>query len=596
MRRSSLIGFAAARSGRTQLSSIHAVFRIVWPQRVRFLLGLVAAVISVLLALAQPLAAGNIVASVSKPSAFASYVSVLIVLLILHATTEAVSRYALEVAGERAIREMRIDFVRHILALPMRVVETTRVGDLISRATADTNMVKNLASHSLARLTTGVLGVSGAAVLMFFVDRMLCIVALGSMTVAFVALYAIAPRLQIIAIRSQESVANITSDLERALSEMRTVKANQTEEFEAERITSSIGVVYENNCASARLIAIGNPVVRIATMGSLIVVLVTGGAQVAAGDISPDRFVTMMMYAMYLAAPVGDMFDALSELNKGIGPLRRVHQIESLPVEPVYAPERPFEEAQEHDAVGNSLVHAGGISFDSVEFTYPGANNFKVLNNASFSVKTGEHAGLIGKSGAGKSTIFSLACRLYEPNAGSISIGGRELRAMSVFEARSLIGLVDQHAPILYGTVRENIQYGNERVSDSDIFAVLERVNLAEFIDRLPDGLDSQVGEHGSLLSGGQRQRIALGRALLGKPSVLLLDEPAAMLDPTSEESLIEVLSEVKRTCAILTISHKRSTLSACDTLWKVERGQVIPTADFDSAHSVAGTDWLVVD
>lgn len=575
-RRSHAIGPEQTNYG--DFSAVREIIRIIWPQRARIAIGLITSIFVVALALLQPLVAGDVVAHVSQPSAFAAYITILVGLLIAHSITEAISGYLLEVAGERVTRDLRRDFARHLLALPLRTIEKMRLGDLISRATSDTTLVKNLASQSLVRLSTGMLGATGGALLMFHVDRVLTIVALSTMAIAAVVLTVIAPRIQKIAIRSQESVGIITSDLERALSEIRTVKANQTEEFEVKRITKSIDGVFRHNRDGARLVSIGSPLIRLATTGSLVVVLIVGGTQVSSGEVPPDHLVTIMLYAIYIAGPVSDVFESVSEIQRETGALRRISEVERLSVEPVYVT------AVENDPIiGKRLMSTSsnresgvseGLQFESVRFSYPGGNS-RVLDGVSFSVNIGEHAGLVGVSGSGKSTIFSLACRLYEPQAGTIRIAGSDLRKISLYEARSLVGLVDQHAPILFGSLRENLRYGNEAISDDDINEIVEIVSLGDLVRSLPRGLDSQVGEHGSLLSGGERQRIALGRALLGKPFVLLLDEPTAMLDSNAEESLIEVLSEVKKSCAILTISHKMSTLVACDTLWKLEHGRI---------------------
>ncbi|WP_439033261.1 ABC transporter ATP-binding protein [Gordonia terrae] len=572
-------------------SATRAILRIVAPQRVPVAVGLSTAIGAVALALVQPLAAGQVVAHVSEP-AFGMYIALLIGLMVVYAAVETVSGYFLDIAGERATLNLRRDFTKHILALPMRTIETMRLGDLISRATADTTLVKNLASYGLVRLTTGVLGATGGAVLMFGVDPLLCLVALGSMAVAGVVLGFVAPRIQKIAIRSQESVGEITADLERALSELRTVKANQTEEFEVERITRSIDRVFGQNRHSARLVALGNPVIRLATTASLVIILIVGGAQVASGEAEPAHLVTIMLYAIYLAGPVSDVFDAISQLQRGLAALRRLAEVEAIDVESVYPPAEgnrasylthTLDDAPPHQRPREPKV-SNGLAFDSVSFSYPGGAE-KVLDTVTFGVDIGEHAGLMGVSGAGKSTVFALACRLYEADSGTISIAGSNLSSISLRQARSLVGLVDQHAPILYGTLRENFRYGNDTASDADIEEIAERVNLTTLVRSLPQGLDSPVGEHGSLVSGGERQRIALGRALLGSPTVLLLDEPTAMLDAEAEASLIDVLADVQRSCAILTISHKRSTLKACDTLWKLENGklELSTTLDHDA-------------
>jgi ATP-binding cassette, subfamily B, bacterial len=578
-------------SNDTRLSAgLWSIARLMSPHKKRLTIGLLLSLASTGFALVQPILAGQVVGLASSDESFAATVGLLIAVVVIYACVDALSGFVLETTGQAIVKSLRLKLCAHLLAMPMSTIGGFRLGDLISRTTVDACLVRKVASESLVRFFSGIVALIGAAVLMLLVDPLLCMVVLVCLGAAFLIMTLTTRRFQSLAMSTQEDLGVVSADLERALSDLRTVKANRTERAEFKRLQQSVHSAYKHSFATARLRALGNPVVRIAVYGSSVVILLVGSIRVSSGQIPLADLITIMLYSLYVSAPVGDMYESVTEFQGSLGALRRIEEV--LGTEPEHV-DRPIVGVPEKTTSG--LAHRGfasrdlmpdspGLRFNSVTFSYGHGRN--VLDGATFAVAAGAHVGLVGPSGSGKSTVFSLVCRLYDPDEGRIAVNGINLQSISIGESRSLVGLLDQNAPLLYGSVRENLSYGNGEVSHEEVDAIVDRVNLRGVLQRLPDGLDSQLGEHGNLVSGGERQRIALARTLLRKPAVLLLDEPTAMLDSASEVALIRLLDDVKTECTLLTISHRRSTLKLCDSFLVVNDGLIDHVASLEDVET----------
>jgi ABC-type multidrug transport system fused ATPase/permease subunit len=322
-----------------------------------------------------------------------------------------------------------------------------------------------------------------------------------------------------------------------------------------------------------------------------------GGLRVAAGSTPVADLVAFLLFLLYLTGPVGALFTAASALQQGAGALHRINEVRALPQESddaVGPDPRPLDGAVAAAGVASPVVGVRdrpsgpgairgaaphrdlepALEFRDVWFGYQPQR--PVLRGVSFQVPARGHVALVGRSGAGKSTVFALAERFYEPDAGLILASGVDVRRIDRATHRGYIGLVEQHAPVMHGTLRENVTYADPDATDDRIAAAIELANLTELIDRLPDGLDSHVGDHGMTLSGGERQRIALARALLCRPHLLLLDEPTAHLDPANEAALHQAIRRIAADHAILVIAHRSTTIEAADQLLVLDQGKVV--------------------
>lgn len=347
----------------------------------------------------------------------------------------------------------------------------------------------------------------------------------------------------------------------------------------------------------ARLDAMIGPASQLAVNGSFLLVLLVGGIRVADGTSSVADLVAFLLYMTYLLGPVGSVFEAASIIQQGMGALKRITETLDLPREPgctaspVLVQRRP---------TGNGGVATDAstpvLEFRDVWFGYESAR--PVLRGVSFQIPAYGQIALIGRSGAGKSTIFALAERFYDADRGTVRFRGQDVRALTPGEHRGAIGLVEQHAPVLFGTLRENIVYSAGDADEEAMGRAVELASLTELIARLPRGLDSPVGERGTMLSGGERQRVAIARSLLTRPALLLLDEPTAHLDSANEAALARTIKGLSTQCALLVIAHRFSTIRAADQVVVLDNGRVVAVGTHDdlmgtSHYPNLAHDWV---
>ena len=333
------------------------------------------------------------------------------------------------------------------------------------------------------------------------------------------------------------------------------------------------------------------PISSIALQISFLVVLGVGGYRVAAGDIEIAELVAFILFLFLLIGPLGQAFGAITSVNSALGALGRIQEIIGLPSEA---------EGDTDVAPTAATADRAAIAFDDVHFRYPeaarkteqekviaevvgdasdgGGRERTVLDGVTFSVPQGSRTALVGPSGAGKSTILSLIERFYDPTGGVIRMEGVDIRALDRTELRGRIGYVEQDAPVLAGTLRDNLLLGSPEASDEQCVAVLASVNLSGVLDRSEQGLDAQVGESGVMLSGGERQRLAIARALLAAPSILLLDESTSSLDGVNERLMREAIDAVSADRTLIVIAHRLSTVVDSDQIVVLEHGRVIGT------------------
>ncbi|GGM41463.1 putative ABC transporter ATP-binding protein [Longimycelium tulufanense] len=535
----------------------------------RWVAGAIAlALLGSLVGLAQPLVVREVVDQAGAGVIEVSALGVLALLFAGQAALGAVGRFVLHRTGEGVVLGIRLRLVRRLLEGRMEVYHRHRVGDLISRAGADGNAVRALVAGGASDLFTGLLGLVGTIAVMVWLDWTLLLVVAGMILVSALALRGVFTGLETTSLQTQQSLGEMSSDLERALGAIRTVRAYRATERECARIGSRARAAYTSGVRMARYRALSVPAMELAVNGSFLVVLLVGGVRTAAGSSTVADMVAFLLYMTYLTVPISSIFEALTTIREGTGALLRVGETLQFPLEETSVRQAP---RQPVPAVGRT---GALLELQDVHFRH-GAE--PVLRGVSFEVPRRGYTALVGPSGAGKSTLFALIMRFYEPSRGHIRFDGRDVRTMSINDYRSRLALVDQDAPVLYGTLLENLRYGNEHATDTELWRALRTVRLDRFVEHLPDGLDTMLGERGATLSGGQRQRVAIARALLTKPELLLLDEPTSALDADTEAAVTAALRALARDRAVLVIAHRASTIEVADHVILLDDGQIRP-------------------
>lgn len=501
-------------------------------------------------ALAQPLMAKAVIDALSQRRSLMAPLLVLTSLMIVGAGVSAAGRYVLERTAENVVLAARVRMVSRMLRLRVGVLDRLKPGDLLSRVTSDTTLLRNVCTHGLVGGVNAGFTLLGSIVLMAALDATLLGVTLGVVGVVGGSVALVMSRISAATERAQAAVGEMGSALERALGAFRTVKASGAEQREVAAVTGAARSAYRHGVEVARWTSLAGIPAGLAVQLAFLVVLGIGGARVATGHLAVSSLIAFLLYLFYLVNPIGALAEAATQLQIGLAAVRRIREVETLRREP--------------GAAGDHVLRAAGrpatLAFSDVCFRYDVGGPL-VLDHVSFAAPPGAMTAIVGPSGAGKSTLFALVERFYDPVKGTISLDGRDLADWPLAELRATIGYVEQDAPVLAGTLRDNLRYGAPTATDGEIHAVLTRTRLTDFLARLPDGLDSEIGHRGTTLSGGERQRIAIARALLRAPRLLLLDEATSQLDAVNESALRDVIADIAAMTTVVVIAHRLSTV-----------------------------------
>ncbi|CAM5317338.1 ABC transporter ATP-binding protein [Streptomyces canus] len=524
------------------------------------------------LGLAQPLVAKHVVDASGRGQVIWPLPALLGALFVTEAATGAAGGFLLERMGERVVRQLRHGLVGRLLRLEMREYDRQRGGDLISRVTADTTLLREVVSQALVDLVTGSLVAAGAIFLMAWLDPLLLLMVAVTVAAAALVVASLLTRIRCASEQMQDSVGAIAADLERALGALPMVRVHCAEEREAAGIGARVEEAYGAGVRTAKIASAMSPAVELAVQGSFLIVLVVGSLRVNGHAGSLGDLVAFLLYASYLVLPLSSVFHAMGLIQRGMGAYQRIDQTLRLPVEPT-APRIPRVPVATPPPAGPSdTPEQPALALRDVRFGFD--PDRPVLRGVSFAVAHRQHVALVGRSGAGKSTLFALVARFYEPDAGHVLFDGRPATELTRAACRRHIAVVDQNAHVVRGTLRDNIAYAVPDATEAEIRRVMELARLEEVVDRLPGGLTAVIGERGSTLSGGERQRVALARALLARPTLLLLDEPTSHLDAINESALTAVMRDVAQECALLVIAHRLSTVQHADHIVVLHEGR----------------------
>ena len=534
----------------------------------------VVAVLSLLSAaasLAQPVLVREVLDAVSANRAAGGAVALLVSLLITAAALGGARDYLLQRTAEGVVLTTRRRLAWHLLRLPIAEYDARRTGDLLSRVGADTTLLRAVVTSGLLEIVTGVVMVAGATIAMAVLDPVLLAVAAGGLSIGLAVALVVSRRVRGLSEQAQARLGEMTSAVERAISAARTIRASGAEEREAVTVARSAQQAYESGMRVARLESVIGPVAVATTQGAFLLVLGVGGARVAAGTITVGDLVAFILFLFFLVLPLGQALGAYTRLQTGLGALQRIEEVLRLPSETA---------ADVPGDAGAGREDADAVTFEDVTFAYPGGA--PVLHGVSFSAPRGSRIALVGPSGAGKSTVLALIERFYEVTGGAVRVDGVDVRRMPRDALRRRLGYVEQEAPVLAGTLRDNLLLTAPDADDARLLAALAQVNLEALVTRTPDGLDVQVGEGGVLLSGGERQRLAIARSLLADSPVLLLDEPTSNLDARNEAALREAIATAAIRRTLIVVAHRLSTVVDSDQIVVLDGGRVVAAGTHD--------------
>ena len=555
--------------------------------------------------LAQPLVVAQVITTVEQGLDLGYLVWILVGLVVLTAVLSGFRHYLLQRTGEGVVLSSRKKLVARMLNLPITEFDQRRTGDLVSRVGSDTTLLRAVLTQGFVEAIGGALTFVGAVIAMIVLDSVLFGLTALVVAVAVTTVVTLSRRIRVASRKAQERVGDLTASVERAISAVRTVRATNATEREIASVEKDAEAAWRMGIQIARISALVVPLSGIALQVAFLVVLGVGGFRVASGALEISNLVAFILFLFMMIMPLGQAFGAINSINQALGAMGRIQEIITLPSE------------TENDDTSNSGVIASGtgvaiIAFDNVTFTYPeqahkteaeklvaetiGADALstlskdpitreipvqasaerRVLNSVSFAIPEGSRTALVGPSGAGKSTVLSLLERFYDPSEGTISLFGTDIRTIPRTELRALMGYVEQDAPVLAGSIRDNLILGRPEATDQECIDVLAAVNLSEVLERDPAGLSAAVGEAGVLLSGGERQRLAIARALLAGPPILLLDESTSSLDGANEQLMREAIDQVAQQRTLIVIAHRLSTVVDSDQIIVLDHGQVL--------------------
>ena len=472
--------------------------------------------------------------------------------------------YLMMTTGERIVTDLRRAAFNHIVGLEPGYFEQARTGEVISRLTNDTMLLQQVIGYGLSMFMRNMLMMIGAAVMMFVVSWKLAAFVLLGVPATLIPILLVGRRVRRLSRDNQDRVADVSSYVDEAVHEIRTVQAYAHEEADRAAFARHAEAAYRSGVRrigqKAALIA---SVILIAFC-AVGVILWVGGHDVFAGRLTAGELSAFVFYAFVVATGAGTVSEVWGELQRAAGATERLMEIldaQSKIVAPSMPAPRP--------------LHTE-IVFDAVTFAYPARPGIAALDRFSLSVSQGERVALVGPSGAGKTTVLALLLRFYDPQAGAVRIGGVELREFDPRQLRRLIAVVPQDPVIFAASVLDNICYGRPQATREEAERACEQAFALEFIQRLPQGLDTQLGERGVTLSGGQRQRLSIARALLADRPILLLDEATSSLDAASERMVQQALEALERGRTTLVIAHRLATVRHADRIVVLDRGAIV--------------------
>jgi ABC-type multidrug transport system fused ATPase/permease subunit len=553
--------------------SVHLLWPFLAGRGARLAAAGLIAVVGTVLGLAQPALVRDLIESVGRGSSSWRTPLLLLAVAVGEALASAAQSYLLQLTGEEMVLRIRTTLARHLLHLPIREFDRRRIGDLLSRASSDVTVVRSVVTSGfISLLSAGVMFV-GVVVLMVRLDPWLFAITFTAIVLGTISQVAAGRAVRNASHTTQDETARLSAAMERSLSAVRTIRAATAEERETRCIEDVADRAFRAGSRMARLVSVIQPVMALCVQSAFIVVLAVGGARVAGGTISLGEFIAFILYLFMLVSPVTQGAVVYTQLQAALASLARIQEVLSVPAEGAGQPARASFRRPASPEEGRERC-LPVLRFQDVSFGY--TPDKPVLRGLTFDVERGSRTALVGPSGAGKSTVLALIERFYDLDGGRILFDGEDLRDLPHHDVRRRLAYVEQGAPVLAGTVADNLRLREGEITDQRLAEVLRIVQLDDLLTDGRGGLDTPVGDAGHCLSGGQRQRLAWARVLLGDEPVLLLDEPTSSVDARNEAVLRKALDRAGGCRTVLVVAHRLATIVHSDRIVVMDRGRVV--------------------
>ncbi len=547
--------------------------------KLRLLLAAIGLMLASALSLVFPAVIQRVIDSVFEDADSALLDTITLALLavfVLRSLASFAQNYNLNYVGERIVVDMRCQLYAHLQTLSIRYYADRRVGELISRISSDVTVVRAVLTGKVSAFLQQSLTLIGSIAIMFYLNWRLTMFIIVLMPIIVGVAFALGGAIRRTSTRVQDEIAGATVVAEEVFQNIREVKSFVRETYEISRYNQAIDIAFRAAVKLLTARSVFGPIIAFFAFAGLALILWFGGREVLDGRLSAGELISFLIYGMTVAASFAGVISVYSQFQEALGATKRVFEILDTKPDVRDAP----------DAVQVAAVE-GAIALRDVSFAYD--DDQAVLRDIDLNIAAGEIIAVVGPSGAGKTTLFNLIPRFYDPDAGAILVDGRDVRGITQSSLRQHIGIVPQETLLFGGTIRENILYGKLDADDDDLISAARSANAHDFILDLPKGYDSIVGERGVKLSGGQRQRVAIARALLKNPSILLLDEATSSLDNESEQLLQEALGRLMRNRTTLIIAHRLSTVRIAHRIVVLDKGRIVESGRHEALMAQRG-------
>ena len=503
----------------------------------------------------------------------------LLLLVGVMALATAIRYYFVSWLGERTVADIRLAVHRNLLRLSPGFFEENRPAEITSRITVDTTIIEQVVGTTVSvALRNTILGIACIIILFALAPKLALLILLGAMLVVL-PIAVLGRRVRAISTRSQDRIADVGTVTSEVLGAMKIVQAFNQQDREASRFAEAVGRVFATAKRRILVRAVMTAIVIFLIFGAITMVIWEGATQVAAGRMTGGTIAAFVLYGGLLAGAFGNLSEVYGDLLRAAGASERLSELLDAESD-IQAPPSP---------VKLPGLGRGELVFDKVTFQYPTRRDTSALNDFSLAVRSRERLAVVGPSGAGKTTLFQLAERFYDPQHGRVLLDGVDLKDADPADIRQRIAMVPQETVIFAASARDNLRYGNWDAGEDELWQAARDANAEEFLRALPQGLDTYMGEGGARLSGGQRQRIAIARALLRDAPLLLLDEATSALDAESERLVQDALDRLMEHRTTIVIAHRLATVRAADRIVVMDQGQIVEEGTHASLNARGG-------